>query len=159
MEKERFETLHKTFNYTPKSAFTNQWSNLAFGVGMIVVPLIFPFGVRIRRLHILSPAVFSTILIVGGILLLLMTFYNMRKAHTLAAQGGRITIDDKRVTYPVAKKNKVEYDTFLISDILNIKDDDEENECKVNLPDKFIVFEIKYFDSYDQFEEFRELLG
>lgn len=159
MEKERFETLHKTFNYTPKSAFTNQWSNLAFGVGMIVVPLIFPFGVRIRRLHILSPAVFSTILIVGGILLLLMTFCNMRKAHTLAAQGGRITIDGKRVTYPVAKKNKVEYDTFLISDILNIKDDDEENECKVNLPDKFIVFEIKYFDSYDQFEEFRELLG
>lgn len=159
MEKERFDSIHKTFNYTSQSVFTNQWPNLVFGVGMIVAPLMFPFGVRIRRLHILSPTVFYTILIIGGALLLLLTFYEMRTAHTLAEQGGIITVDGKRGTYPIVGKNKVEYDTYLISDINMIKDDDKENKCKVDLPDKFIIFDIKYFDSYEQFEEFRELLG
>ena len=69
MENKPYERTQRSFNYTPASIFTNQWSNLAFGVGMIVIPAIFPFGLRIRHLRILSPAVFSTILIAGGVLL------------------------------------------------------------------------------------------
>ncbi len=41
---EKFKSVHKTFSYTPQSALTNQWSSLAFGIGMIVVPLIYPLG-------------------------------------------------------------------------------------------------------------------
>lgn len=41
---EKFTSVHKTFSYTPQSALTNQWSNLAFGIGMVVVPLIYPLG-------------------------------------------------------------------------------------------------------------------
>ena len=40
---EKFQSVHKTFSYTPKSALTNQWSSLAFGIGMVIVPLIYPF--------------------------------------------------------------------------------------------------------------------
>ena len=54
---EKFQSVHKTFSYTPKSALTNQWSSLAFGIGMVIVPLIYPFGLRIRRAVILSPEV------------------------------------------------------------------------------------------------------
>ena len=43
---EKFQSVHKTFSYTPKSALTNQWSSLAFGIGMVIVPLIYPFGLR-----------------------------------------------------------------------------------------------------------------
>ena len=39
---EKFQSVHKTFSYTPKSALTNQWSSLAFGIGMVIVPLIYP---------------------------------------------------------------------------------------------------------------------
>lgn len=60
-----------------------QWSNLAFGIGMVVVPLIYPFGLRIRRAVILSPEVFSTILIIGGVLLLIMTFFDIPKNFDL----------------------------------------------------------------------------
>ena len=63
---EKFQSVHKTFSYTPKSALTNQWSSLAFGIGMVIVPLIYPFGLRIRRAVILSPEVLSTILIIVG---------------------------------------------------------------------------------------------
>lgn len=159
MEKVKFENVQKSFNYTPKSILTNRLSGLAFGVGMVVVPLIYPFGLRIRRAYILSPAVLSTIFIIGGILLLLFTFYEMWTARTLIMQGGMIKIDGGRVTYPVVKKRKVEYDSFLVSDIRKIEDDEEENQCNVDLPDKYIVFEIKYFDSYARYEEFRSLLG
>lgn len=157
MEKEKFESVNKTFNYTPNSVFTNQWSSLAFGIGMVVVPLIWPFGLRIRRVHILSPAVLSTILVIGGILLLLFTLQSMRKAKALIAQGGTIKVEGNSVTYPSIEKGKVEYRSFLISEY--IKDDEEENQCKVSLPDKYVIFEIKYFDSYDEFEEFRAILG
>ena len=54
---EKFQSVHKTFSYTPKSALTNQWSSLAFGIGMVIVPLIYPFGLRIRRAVILSPII------------------------------------------------------------------------------------------------------
>lgn len=159
MEQERFTSIHKTFNYTPGSIFTNLWSNLAFGIGMIVVPAICPFGLRIRRLHILSPAVLSTILIVGGIVLLVFTWLAMRKARAFIREGATIKVDGNRVTYPTVKSGRVEYDTFSISDIEYIKYDEKENQCKVSLPDRYLVFEIPYFDSWEQYEEFRALLG
>lgn len=41
------------------------------------------FGLRIRRAVILSPEVFSTILIIGGVLLLIMTFFDIPKNFDL----------------------------------------------------------------------------
>ena len=149
MENKPFERIQRSFNYTPASIFTNQWSNLAFGVGMIVIPALFPFGLRIRHLRILSPAVFSTILIVGGVLLLFFTWRSMRNAR----------IDGTRVTYPEVEKGKIEYRSFLTTDIEYVKDDEEEHQCKVKTPDNYIIFETRYFDSEEEFEAFRTLLG
>ena len=111
MENKPYERTQRSFNYTPASIFTNQWSNLAFGVGMIVIPAIFPFGLRIRHLR------------------------------------------------PEVEKGKVEYRSFLTTDIEYIKDDEEEHQCKVKTPDNYIIFEAKYFDSWEEFEAFRALLG
>lgn len=158
MENKSFERIQRSFNYTPASIFTNQWSNLAFGVGMIVIPVLFSFGIRIRHLRILSPTVFSTILIVGGVLLLFFTWRGMRNARVLKVQGGQITVDGNRVTYPEVEKGQVQYRSFLTTDIEYVKDDDEERQCKVKLPDNYIVFETKYFDSWEEFEVFRSLL-
>ena len=157
METEKNESVQRKFEYTPKSALTNQWSSLAFSMGMIIVPLIYPFGLRIRRAYILSPGVFSAILIIAGALLLAKTIYDIRKAKVLAMQGGQIIVDGGRVVYPVVKKGKIEYDSFLLSDVQEIKDDEDESQFDVDLPDKYIIFEIKYFDSQDKFDEFRAL--
>lgn len=158
MKKEKFENVQRTYNYTPRSIFTNQLSNIAFGIGMVIVPLIWSFGLRIRRLQIISPTVFSTILIIGGILLLLYTFSNMRKVRTLIAQGGSIKVDGKRVTYPTFKKGNIEYKSLMITDIEYIKDDDEEHQFKISLPDQYVIIECKYFDTEENFDDFRNLL-
>ena len=73
-------------------------------------------------------------------------------------QGGTITVDNGRVTYPEVRKGKIEYDTFHVSDIEYIKDDEKENQCKISLPDKYVIFETKYFNSFDEYDEFRALL-
>ena len=69
------------------------------------------------------------------------------------------TYDGTRVTYPEVEKGKVEYRSFLTSDIEYVKDDEEEHQCKVKTPDNYIIFEAKYFDSWEEFEAFRALLG
>ena len=37
------------FNYTPSNPFSGSVSSLAIGAGMVVVPLVYPFGIRIGR--------------------------------------------------------------------------------------------------------------
>lgn len=106
MENKTFERIQRSFNYTPTSIFTNQWSNLAFGVGMIIIPAIFPFGLRIRHLRILSPAVFSTLLIVGGVLLLFFTWRGMRNARALKAAGGKSPSTVRASPIPKSKKER-----------------------------------------------------
>lgn len=92
-------------------------------------------------------------------MLLVFTWLAMRKARALIRAGATITVDGNRVTYPTVKSGRVEYDTFSISDIEYIKYDAKENQCKVSLPDRYLVFETPYFDSQDAYEEFRALLG
>ena len=77
----------------------------------------------------------------------------------MKAVGGKITVDGTRVTYPEVEKGKVEYRSFLTSDIEYVKDDEEEHQCKVKTPDNYIIFETRYFDSEEEFEAFRALLG
>jgi len=91
--------------------------------------------------------------------LLLFTFLGMRKARALKAEGGSISVDGDRVTYPEVCKGRVRYDSFLISDIERIKDDDDQCQCRITLPDRHIVFETYYFDSAEEYAAFRSLLG
>lgn len=81
------------------------------------------------------------------------------QCRTLKAAGGKITVDGPRVTYPEVEKGTVEYRSFLTTDIEYVKDDEEEHQCKVKTPDNYIIFEAKYFDSWEEFEAFRALLG
>ena len=34
------------FNYTPTNPFSGSLSSLAIGAGMVIVPLVYPFGIR-----------------------------------------------------------------------------------------------------------------
>ena len=43
------------FSYTPSNPFSGSVSSLAIGAGMVVVPLVYPFGIRIGRMRILGP--------------------------------------------------------------------------------------------------------
>ena len=56
-------------------------------------------------IHILSPAVLSTILVIGGILLSVYILSGaLRKAKALIAQGGTIKVEGNSVTYPSIEK-------------------------------------------------------
>lgn len=92
------------FNYTPTNPFSGSLSSLAIGAGMVIVPLVYPFGIRIGRMPILGATATTVIFVVGGLTLLAFTAREIMQARRLIAQGGEITVDGDLVTIPVVKK-------------------------------------------------------
>lgn len=149
----------KTFNYTPGSPLMSKLSTLGIALFMIVFPLVAPFGIRIGSMRILGPTAVTVIFVVGGLALLVMTLLEIRKARVLAAKGGTITVDGDVVTYPAVKKGEIETRSFKISEIGRIKYDEEDKECEVTLPDGSVTLNTNFFDSDEEYETFRALLG
>ena len=149
----------KTFNYAPASPIKDQLTMLAVSTGMIVVPLIYPFGLRIGRLRILGPTATTVLFIVGGLVLLAMTLNKVRLARALAAHGCKITVDGDRVTYPVFSKGTVSEATFAVSAVESQHYDEEEGELRITLADGTrIVLDSGFFDSTEQYGAFCALL-
>mgnify|MGYP000618096581 CR=1 FL=1 len=94
------------FSYTPTNPFSGSLSSLAIGAGMVIVPLVYPFGIRIGRMPILGATATTIIFVVGGLALLTFTVREIMQARKLIAQGGEITVDGERVTIPVVKKGR-----------------------------------------------------
>ena len=86
------------FNYTPTNPFSGSLSSLAIGAGMVIVPLVYPFGIRIGRMPILGATATTVIFVVGGLTLLAFTAREIMQARRLIAQGGEITVDGDLVT-------------------------------------------------------------
>ena len=63
----------KTFNYAPASPIKDNITMLAVSVGMVVVPLVYPFGIRIGSTRILGPTSTAIVFIIGGLVLLVIT--------------------------------------------------------------------------------------
>mgnify|MGYP000266293856 FL=1 len=92
----------KTFNYAPASPIKDNITMLAVSVGMVVVPLVYPFGIRIGSTRILGPTSTAIVFIIGGLVLLVITLNKVRLARALAANGGKIVVDADSVTYPLS---------------------------------------------------------
>lgn len=96
----------KTFNYAPASPIKDNITMLAVSVGMVVVPLVYPFGIRIGSTRILGPTSTAIVFIIGGLVLLVITLNKVHLARALAANGGKIVVDTDSVTYPIIKKGE-----------------------------------------------------
>lgn len=145
----------KTFNYAPASPIKDNITMLAVSVGMVVVPLVYPFGIRIGSTRILGPTSTAIVFIIGGLVLLVI----VRLARALAANGGKIVVDADSVTYPIIKKGEKTDKIFKISDIKHLKYDDEEGELEIFLTDDTqITLHAGFFESFERYEEFFALL-
>ena len=125
------------FSYTPSNPFSGSVSSLAIGAGMVVVPLVYPFGIRIGRMRILGPTAVTIIFVIGGLALLAFTVREIMQARKLIAQGGEITVEGGKVTIPVVRKKEVVNESFLLSEVEYTKFDEEENEFKISLITSF----------------------
>ena len=150
----------KTFNYAPASPIKDNITMLAVSVGMVVVPLVYPFGIRIGSTRILGPTSTAIVFIIGGLVLLVITLNKVRLARALAANGGKIVVDADSVTYPIIKERGRKPTKYLkISDIKHLKYDDEEGELEIFLTDDTqITLHAGFFESFERYEEFFALL-
>ena len=140
------------FNYTPSNPFSGSVSSLAIGAGMVVVPLVYPFGMRI-----LGPTAVTIIFVIGGLALLAFTVREIMQARKLIAQGGEITVEGGKVTIPVVRKKEVVNESFLLSEVEYTKFDEEENEFKISLPADHHVIRGAFFENAEAFDAFKSI--
>ena len=133
------------FSYTPTNPFSGSLSSLAIGAGMVIVPLVYPFGIRIGRMPILGATATTIIFVVGGLALLTFTVREIMQARKLIAQG----------TIPVVKKGTVTNESFRLPDVEYTKFDAEENEFTISLPAAHHVIRGAFFESSDAFDAFK----
>ena len=145
------------FNYTPSNPFSGSVSSLAIGAGMVVVPLVYPFGIRIGRMRILGPTAVTIIFVIGGLALLAFTVREIMQARKLIAQGGEITVEGGKVTIPVVRKKEVVNESFLLSEVEYTKFDEEENEFKISLPADHHVIRGAFFENAEAFDAFKSI--
>ncbi len=149
----------KTFNYASTSSIKENLTSLILGVALIVIPIVYPFGIRIGAKPILGPVPTMILMIIAGLYMLYTAYRKIRQARALSAKGGVITVDDERVTYPVIRKGGVEQETFAISEVSNLAYDEDDGILTVVLNDgKTIKFDVDFFDSLDQLKELAALI-
>ena len=148
------ETM-KTFNYASTSSIKENLTSLILGVALIVIPIVYPFGIRIGRMPILGATATTIIFVVGGLALLTFTVREIMQARKLIAQGGEITVDGDLVTIPVVKKGTVTNESFRLPDVEYTKFDAEENEFTISLPAAHHVIRGAFFESSDAFDAFK----
>lgn len=149
----------RTFKYSSKPSIKDSLTEILIGIALIVVPLVYPFGLKIGTLRILGPVPTTVIMIVAGLLLFYSAYNKYRKARLLSAGNSMITVDGDTVTYPVLKKGKAAQESFKISDVTQTAYDNDDCELLiVTRDDRRIVFELSLFESLEHLREFYSLI-
>ena len=149
----------KTFNYASTSSIKENLTSLILGVALIVIPIVYPFGIRIGAKPILGPVPTMILMIIAGLYMLYTAYRKIRHARALSAKGGVITVDDSQVTYPVIRKGRVEQENFAISEVSDTSYDEEDGILTVVLNDgRAVKFDVDFFDSLDRLKEFAALV-
>lgn len=148
-----------TFNYSSKSVLKDNLTTIGLSLVLVVVPIVYPFGLKIGSTRILGPLPTAIIFIVLGLFMLFKVMMKIRQARALAAKDCIITVDDDRVTYPIIKKGSVEQGVFKISEIADVGYDQEDGILTVKLTNGTkITFDLDFFESLSKLKEFSTLI-
>ena len=148
-----------TFNYSSKSSIKDNLTEILIGAALIIVPIVYPFGIKIGTARILAPLPTAIILALVGLYLVFKAWRKIRQAGKLSAKSGVITVDGNNVTYPAINKGKVEMRSFTLSEISNVDYNYDNGILTVSLANGSIIrFDLDFFDGLPQLKEFVALL-
>ena len=95
-----------TFNYSSKSSIKDNLTEILIGAALIIIPIVYPFGIKVGTLRILGPLPTAIILALVGLYLVFKAWRKIRQAGKLSAKSGVITVDGNNVTYPAINKGR-----------------------------------------------------
>lgn len=148
-----------TFNYSSKSVLKDNLTTIGLSLLLVVVPIVYPFGLKIGSTRILGPLPTAIILIALGLFILFKVLMKIRKARALAAKGCIITVNEDRVTYPIIKKGAVQQGAFRISEISDVSYNEEDGILTVTLTNGTKAeFDLDFFESLSKLKEFVALI-
>ena len=144
-----------TFNYSSKSSIKDNLTEILVGAGLIIVPVVYPFGIKVGTLRILGPLPTAIILALVGLYMLFRAWRKIHKARKLAAKSCIITVDGDKVTYPVIVKGNVEMRSFTLSEISSSNYNYDNGILTITLANGSTAkFDVDFFDGLPQLKEF-----
>ena len=148
-----------TFNYSSKSSIKDNLTEILIGAALIIIPIVYPFGIKVGTLRILGPLPTAIILSLVGLYMLFRAWRKIHKARKLAAKSCIITVDGDKVTYPVIVKGNVEMHSFTLSEISSSNYNYDEGILTIVLTNGSTAkFDVDFFDGLPQLKEFAALL-
>lgn len=148
-----------TFNYSSKSSVKDNLTEVLIGLALIIIPIIYPFGIKIGTARILGPLPTAIILAIVGLYMLFRAWRKIHKARKLAAKSCIITVDSGKVTYPVIVKGNVEMRSFTLSEISNSNYNYGNGILTIALSNGSVIeFDVDFFDGLPQLKEFVAML-
>ncbi len=148
-----------TFNYSSKSSIKDNLTEILIGAALIIVPVVYPFGIKIGTARILGPLPTAIILALVGLCMLFRAWRKIYKTRKLAAKSCVIAVDGDKVTYPVIVKGDVEIRSFTLSEISNSNYNYGEGILTIALSNGSVIeFDLDFFDGLSQLKEFVAML-
>ena len=148
-----------TFNYSSKSSIKDNLTEILVGAGLIIVPVVYPFGIKVGTLRILGPLPTAIILAHDGLYMLFRAWRKIHKARKLAAKSCIITDDGEKVTYPVNEKGNDEMRTITLSEKSSTNYKYDNGNLTITLANGSTAkFDVDFFDGLPQLKEFAALL-
>ena len=71
-----------TFNYSSKSSIKDNLTEILIGAALIIVPIVYPFGIKIGTARILAPLPTAIILALVGLYLVFKAWRKIRQVSS-----------------------------------------------------------------------------
>ena len=133
-----------TFNYSSKSSIKDNLTEILVGAGLIIVPVVYPFGIKVGTLRILGPLPTAIILALVGLYMLFRAWRKIHKARKLAAKSCIINVEMRSFTLSEISSSNYNYDNGILTITL--------------ANGSTAKFDVDFFDGLPQLKEFAALL-
>lgn len=148
----------KQFNYTPKTGIMECITSFIMPVVLIVLPIVYPFGIQLKRFNILPYPYSMYVLVAIGVLLFIYQLRRIRKNTRLKQHVQPIRIDEDKISFVRIHKGGPQEVTFNLADIKNLDLDNEDEILEVETEESKYKFNADFFDSKAEFTQFMKML-
>lgn len=148
----------KQFNYTPKTGIMECITSFIMPVVLIVLPIVYPFGIRLKRFNLLPYPYSMYVLVAIGALLFIYQLRRIRKDAKLKQHVQPIRVDEDKISFVRIHKGIPQEVTFTLADIKNLDLDTEDEILEVQTEKSKYKFDADFFDSKAEFKQFMKVL-
>lgn len=147
----------KEFNYKPGGFKISDFASIAIAIALIVVPVVMPFDLTLKRLVILTYPYTMYLMIVIGIALLVYQIMRLNKEAKLRKVARPIIVDGDIISFVKVGSKGVEECSINLQQDNKVEYDSEDEILTITTSTGKFKFDCDYFENPQRFAEFCKL--